>query len=377
MCGIIMGQSPPGHTYNKNGRGLPFYQGKIEFGQIHPSEPSTWCTEPKKIAELGDVLLSVRAPVGPTNLCDKRCCIGRGLAAIRPKKGTDALFILYYLRLIEDKIAEIGRGSTFGAVKKGDIESILIPKPPSAEEQKRIVAKIQELMQEVERARTACEKQLEAAKALPAAYLRQVFESEEAKKWERRKLGEVCEFCQYGLTAKAKDDKGIPYIRITDIDDFGNIKTDGIKFVDCNEYTYKKYALERGDILFARSGSIGRTFLYDGTPTKAIFASYLIRFRLNQNFITPAWLFYYTHSPQYYWFIEDKKHTVSQPNINAREYKSLEIPLPPLPIQRRIASELKEKMAQVDKLRASIEKQLEVINALPQAILRKAFRGEL
>ncbi|PIP12556.1 MAG: hypothetical protein COX49_04955, partial [bacterium (Candidatus Stahlbacteria) CG23_combo_of_CG06-09_8_20_14_all_40_9] len=68
----------------------------------------------------------------------------------------------------------------------------LIPLPP-IEEQRHIAAKIQELVQEVERARTACEKQLEAAKSLPSAYLREVFESEEAKKWEKKRLEEVCE----------------------------------------------------------------------------------------------------------------------------------------------------------------------------------------
>ena len=195
--------------------------------------------------------------------------------------------------------------------------------------------------------------------------------------WKWVRLGEVCEVSQYGLTATAIQNRGFPYIRISDIDDFGNINIAGIKFVDCDENTYNKYALKIGDILFARSGSIGRTFLYGGNPPNAIFASYLIRFRLKQDIIDPLWLFYYTHSDQYYKFIEEKKHTVSQPNINAREYKSLTIPLPPILEQHRIATYLKEKMAYVEKLKVSIEKQLEAINALSQAILRKAFRGEL
>ena len=82
---IVLGQSPPSSTYNENENGLPFYQGKLEFGNIYPS-PQKWCTEPKKIAEKGDVLISVRAPVGPTNICPERSCIGRGLAAIRGRR---------------------------------------------------------------------------------------------------------------------------------------------------------------------------------------------------------------------------------------------------------------------------------------------------
>ena len=68
VCEVIMGQSPPGNTYNKNGTGLPFFQGKTDFGSFYPT-PSTWCSKPKKIAESNDILISVRAPVGPTNMC--------------------------------------------------------------------------------------------------------------------------------------------------------------------------------------------------------------------------------------------------------------------------------------------------------------------
>jgi len=364
-----MGQSPPGHTYNKNGQGLPFYQGKIEFGQVYPLEPSTWCTEPKKIAEPDDVLLSVRAPVGPTNLCNKRCCIGRGLAAIRPKKGTNPLFILYYLRLVEEKIAEIGRGSTFGAIKKGDIESILIPEPPSLEQQKRIAAKIQELMQEVERARAACEKQLEAAKALPAAYLRQVFESEEAERWERRRLGNVCEIIM-GQSPPShtynREGTGIPFLQGKI--DFGQFHPTAS--VWCTKPL--KTAVV-GDVLISVRAPVG--------PTNIADQQYCIGRGLAAirplNFINTWFLLFYFRSIEKLIYEEYGGRGSTFGAMTKRHLENLEIPLPPPSVQHRIASELKEKMAQVDKLRASIEKQLEAINALPQAILRKAFIGEL
>lgn len=83
VANIIMGQSPPGETYNTAGNRLPFFQGKAEFGEVHPTVRK-WCSKPNKIAEAGDVLLSIRAPVGPTNVANQQCAIGRGLAAIRP-----------------------------------------------------------------------------------------------------------------------------------------------------------------------------------------------------------------------------------------------------------------------------------------------------
>ncbi len=196
--------------------------------------------------------------------------------------------------------------------------------------------------------------------------------------WKWVKLGEVCEYSQYGLTvSEFISDGGFPLIRITDIDDFGNINMDNIKYTSCSEETLKRYGLKEGDILFARTGSIGRTFLYTGNPPKSVFASYLIRFVLKRTLIDPYYLFYYTHSPEYFAFVEEKKHTVSQPNINAEEFKSLVIPLPPLPEQKRIAAYLKEKIGQAEKLRETLEKELETINSLPQSILSKAFRGEI
>lgn len=109
---IVQGQSPPGDTYNARGNGLPFFQGKAEFGPLHPV-PVKWCSSPGKVAEPEDILISIRAPVGPTNLANSRCCIGRGLAAIRPLGGIDSKYVLYYMRQSAQLLAEKGTGSTF------------------------------------------------------------------------------------------------------------------------------------------------------------------------------------------------------------------------------------------------------------------------
>ncbi|MGC8722176.1 MAG: restriction endonuclease subunit S, partial [Caldisericaceae bacterium] len=194
--------------------------------------------------------------------------------------------------------------------------------------------------------------------------------------WKWVKLGEVCEYSQYGLTvSEFISDSGFPLIRITDIDDFGNISTESMKYVSCGEETLKRYGLKEGDILFARTGSIGRTFLYTGNPPKSIFASYLIRFVPKRTLIDPYYLFYYTHSPGYFAFVEEKKHTVSQPNINAEEFKSLIIPLPPLSLQKRIAEKLKMLMDDINEARSSCEKQLEAAKFLPSAYLREVFES--
>lgn len=147
VCEIIMGQSPPSTTYNTEGEGLPFFQGKADFGELQPT-PRVWCRAPQKIAEVGDILISVRAPVGPTNLVREKCCIGRGLAALRPKGPVETMWLLYHLRSVEDELATRGSGSTFNAITKRQLDNLEIPLPPLAD-QRRIVTHLEAVQEKV------------------------------------------------------------------------------------------------------------------------------------------------------------------------------------------------------------------------------------
>ncbi|NLB03718.1 MAG: restriction endonuclease subunit S, partial [Bacteroidales bacterium] len=138
VCTIVAGQSPPSSTYNQKKKGMPFFQGKADFGKIYPNV-RFWCASPVKIALPGDILISVRAPVGPTNINNIKSCIGRGLSAIRPGKNLDQKYLLHYLRSIENKLADKASGSTFSAITQKDLRAIPIPLPP-LETQKKIAA---------------------------------------------------------------------------------------------------------------------------------------------------------------------------------------------------------------------------------------------
>ena len=146
---LEMGQSPSSQFYNQNGDGLPFYQGKADFGDRFPTV-RYWCTKPTKLADKGDVLLSVRAPIGPTNIAMERCCIGRGLAALRPLAGMPTEYLLWTLRAFEEQLDGMGTGTTFKAVSRKLLEPFPLPLPPLAE-QYRIVAKVDELMGLIDR----------------------------------------------------------------------------------------------------------------------------------------------------------------------------------------------------------------------------------
>lgn len=145
---IEMGQSPESRYYNAEGVGLPFFQGKAEFGARYP-EVRKWCSEPTKIAEAGDILLSIRAPVGPTNIAKDRSCIGRGLAAIRAEQGVNSLYLFYFLRHIESWLSEQGTGSTFAAISGHFVKQLKCAIAPS-NEQNRIIEKLEELFSDLD-----------------------------------------------------------------------------------------------------------------------------------------------------------------------------------------------------------------------------------
>lgn len=131
---IIMGQSPPGESYNSIGEGVPFLQGKAEFGTISPKHVK-YTKKPLKIAPRGSVLISVRAPVGDVNIADIDYCIGRGLASLSLYKGEN-LFLFFLLCFLKNKIEREGFGSTFKAINKSRLQDFEIPFPPPSIQQK-------------------------------------------------------------------------------------------------------------------------------------------------------------------------------------------------------------------------------------------------
>jgi type I restriction enzyme, S subunit len=217
---IILGQSPPSSTYNNYGNGLPFFQGKLEFGDLHPNTQK-WCSHPKKIANAGDVLLSIRAPVGATNIATERCCIGRGLAALHPVAGVNSFFVFYSIRAFERKIAEQSTGSTFDAITGERLKKIEFPVPPLPE-QHRLITKLEELITQLDAGVASLKKVQAQLKLYRQAVMKAAIEGRLTQEWREAHKGKF-ETAEELIKKIRKFDEKASKPRITNIADL-NIK---------------------------------------------------------------------------------------------------------------------------------------------------------
>ena len=129
---VVIGQSPDGKSYNEDGIGTVFYQGRAEFGTRFPTQ-RLFTTEPKRMAQENDVLISVRAPVGDLNVAKEDCCIGRGLGAVRSKDGHQS-FVLYTMFALRSQLNVFnGEGTVFGSINRDSLNSLPVIIPPIAE----------------------------------------------------------------------------------------------------------------------------------------------------------------------------------------------------------------------------------------------------
>lgn len=149
IANIIAGQSPSGMTVSESPTGIEFHQGKSFFTENWLAQSNKYTTSPSKIAPENSILMSVRAPVGDVNLTNRTICIGRGLFGIIPNSNVDLLYLYAVLKTKKQNLESLATGTTFKAITGKIVKDILIPVPP-LEEQRRIVSKLEELLNSID-----------------------------------------------------------------------------------------------------------------------------------------------------------------------------------------------------------------------------------
>jgi type I restriction enzyme S subunit len=382
-----MGQSPPSITYNIERDGIPFFQGKGDFGEIYPTA-RVWCKCPLKIARPGDVLISVRAPVGSVNIANDMSCIGRGLAALRPNNSLDVLWLFYYLRLHEDQISALGKGSTFSAITKTDLDSIFIPLP-SLSEQKRILARINDLFSRIREAKRLRQEAQQEAERLWQSVLADTFPKPGTKLpegWQWLRLDECITTIESGKRPKGgvrklKIEKGIFSIGGEHLTWDGGFDFSRPRLIP-EEYYYsiKKGKIKPHDILIVKDGATtGKTaYVSENFPFQdACVNEHVFIIRAKKDLILPKYLFLFLLSSFGKKQILSTFHGAAQGGINSQFVKRVFIPVTSLANQKNIVSYLESTKEKIIALKNSQEEVDFEINMLEKIILEKAFRGEL
>ena len=193
------------------------------------------------------------------------------------------------------------------------------------------------------------------------------------KDWEYKTLKEISIiYGNYGLSVSSIPYNGVRYLRITDITENGELNDDKVSADISSGKTQEE--LQEGDILFARTGAtVGKTLIYRKEFGKCLFAGYLIRYRLNKDIVIPQFIHHFTHSSGYYKWVSSNQKAAAQPNIGAKIYNELRIPVPPLSEQKEIVEYLDSSFAKIDKLKENAAKNLEEAKALFQSALKDAL----
>ena len=366
VCELIMGQSPPGESYNEIKNGTPFFQGKAEFNNRYPTIKK-WTTQPCKLAKPNDILMSVRAPVGSINICNVDCCIGRGLAAIRCRNNVIYEYLYLILNFLEEKICNLGTGSTFKSITSKQLSTIKIPLPPPST-QKKIVSIL-------EKAEKAKEWRKEADK-LTNDFLKAVFMEmflSDKDKFQVKELNEVCETSSGGTPSRDKkeywENGTILWVKSGELDK-GYIYDTEEKITENGlEKSSAKYFDPETVLLAMYGATVGKAALLKvkATTNQAICG---IKPK-NNSTLNSIYLLHILFS------LKEKLISKSigggQPNISQSIIKETKIPIPPLSLQHKFASIVRG----VEQMKEQQKYSKEQIDNLFNALMQKAFKGEL
>ena len=347
LADVIAGQSPEGVYYNTVGEGTPFYQGKSEFQEIYLGKPTKWTTKVTKLAKENDILMSVRAPVGPVNITQEDICIGRGLAAITAKSMLLQLYLFYHLRFLEDKISGTN-GAVFASISKREIEQIKITYPTDKGEQDYIVKTLDAVAEMIKLRKET----IQLTKDLIPAIFQEMFGDPitNPKGWEMKTFREVLTIKNGKSQKDVENANGIYPI----YGSAGEIMGYANDFI-CNENSViigRKGNINSPKLIKTKFWNVDTAFGLE--PNKGLNYNYLYVFCLLYDF-------------------EKHNRAVVIPSLVKSDLLEIKIPFPVLSMQE----EFSDRIEQINQNLEVQQKDLDRLQELFDQLLQKAFTGEL
>ena len=324
-------------SYNERGDGIPFFQGNADFGERYPVT-RIWCNKPTKIANAGDILISVRAPIGALNYAREVCCIGRGLAAITPDSSKFSTEFIYWL--LKGKNAELnskGTGSTFKAIGRKVLEETMIP-DYEFEQQHACAVNLEKVYAIIQMRR---QELLKLDDLIKARFV-EMFAGEK----NLMAMSDICSIITDGThqPPKFKED-GIPFIFVSNITS-DKLTYEAEKFIDQDTYNelVKRTPIEIGDVLLSTVGSYGHPAVVK-SDKKFLFQRHIAYLKPKKEIVDSDYLHGAILSPGAQRQIEQGVKGIAQKTLNLSEIKKMRIPIPNMDKQKEFATFV----AQVDK----------------------------
>ena len=393
VVNLNMGQSPPSEEYNSDSLGTPFLQGNADFGPRHPT-PKIYCPTANKHAIPGDILLSVRAPVGAINVADQEYGIGRGLCAIRPRTNQlECRYTKYLLEVVRTELYVVATGTTYDAVTVNDVSNTICVVPP-LDEQTQIAKFLDRKTGQIDELIRIKERRIELLQEQRAALINQVVTKgldpnvemkpsgvewigEIPKHWTMTRLKYVSNMpVTYGLNIESDryTTEGIRLIRITDIDESGKLRQKGVYLSeDC---VPQEQILNSYDLLLSRSGAtVGKSYLHleKGKYTSA---GYLVRFNFG-DYWTSKFIYYVTLSHFYRNWLKQQIIISTIQNVNGEKYSNFQLPIPLRQEQAQIVQLLDRKIQQIDELITLEGQKIELLKEYRQSLISEVVTGKI
>ena len=369
FCDLNMGQSPNSETYNEENIGLPFFQGNADFGEVYP-KVRIWCSSPVKVAAVGDILISVRAPIGAMNIANTPCCIGRGLAALSPNPDTCMREYLYYaLQSRIDWLIAQGTGSTFKAIGRKTLEGTQIPAYSLDEQQI-----ISDTLSKTDQLITKAKAQASLLDELVKSRFVEMFGDPDKNpmNWKTAELAHHLEIIGgFAFKSEGFADIGIPVLRIGNINSGHFLPVNMVFWQD--DPMLARYKMYPGDLVMSLTGTVGK----DDYGNVCILGNEYPEYYLNQRNAKLAIkaTLNKCYLSEMLKFSKIKKRLtgisrgVRQANISNRDILALCVPIPPIALQEQFATFVE----QADKSKLAVKQSLEKLETLKKSLMQQHF----
>lgn len=375
---VTSGQSPKGQNYNDIGDGIPFYQGKTDFGEVYIKPPTKWTTQITKLANKDDILMSVRAPVGALNICTQRICIGRGLCTLHT--GEHKRF-LYYLLTQYNQLFIGNGGSVFDSINKKQIEETILPFPAISTEQQRIADCLSSLDDLI----SAEGRKLEALRAHKKGLMQQLFPREgeavprlrfpgfsNVGDWKNKQLKQLCKVLQgYGFpeALQGRTEGKYPFCKVSDISkavaENGGILASAANYLEDLELSKLKAKLiPAGAVVFAKIGEALRLNRRAFVQNECLIDNNVVGLKAIHGIADDYFVYLLSQ------MIDLNEHCGGAvPSVNKSTLEAIWVAVPELPEQQRIA----DCLSSLDDLIVAQARKVELLKQHKKGLMQQLF----